>query len=521
MKKGKLMFVPVFLLAAVLLCAGCSRGKATTMQLMKTEGSVGITDAEKKSIEPKESLMLYSGYSMETEEASYAWINLDSVKLTKMDENSRVGIQKDGEKLEVQVDRGKLFFNVTEPLKEEETLDIHTSTMAVGIRGTCGWVNTEDKTHAQVSVLEGTVTVTAFGSGETVKVSDGETAEVVVSEDGEVTIRVTKFKERSIPRFVLDELEQDEELAGTILDASGLDVLNPPTEEELAREAYEEILEEYLDAQQNALPYDEYSENWEEMRGNLETNLANYPDLCTTYFNYYASGNYPLYHAYYDLDQNGTDELFIGVEWYGRTILLDVYAFDGEKAVSISGYEPDPEFEVEHSTVTGDGLFIDARGNGGMTSGIVYRLGPDGFTLERVTDENVPQGIYNQLDLSDHGGEITGLLQWAEMGTESPSGTEENINYDDYVGDFSSSQSGTSLGIQPNGGGYVLSVPRPGDPTHSDTYDLEVKDGAFQVVSWQTGRPVLILTPQEGELLVESTGEDEYLDYLSGRYSPR
>ena len=156
-----------------------------------------------------------------------------------------------------------------------------------------------------------------------------------------------------------------------------------------------------------------------------------------------------------------------------------------------------------------------------MTSGIVYRLGPDGFTLERVTDENVPQGIYNQLDLSDHGGEITGLLQWAEMGTESPSGTEENINYDDYVGDFSSSQSGTSLGIQPNGGGYVLSVPRPGDPTHSDTYDLEVKDGAFQVVSWQTGRPVLILTPQEGELLVESTGEDEYLDYLSGRYSPR
>ena len=120
MKKGKLMFVPVFLLAAVLLCAGCSRGKATTMQLMKTEGSVGITDAEKKSIEPKESLMLYSGYSMETEEASYAWINLDSVKLTKMDEDSRVGIQKDGEKLEVQVDRGKLFFNVTEPLKEEE-----------------------------------------------------------------------------------------------------------------------------------------------------------------------------------------------------------------------------------------------------------------------------------------------------------------------------------------------------------------------------------------------------------------
>ena len=37
---------------------------------------------------------LYSGYRVDTREDSYAWIDLDSVKLTKMDEGTEVEILK-------------------------------------------------------------------------------------------------------------------------------------------------------------------------------------------------------------------------------------------------------------------------------------------------------------------------------------------------------------------------------------------------------------------------------------------
>ena len=44
-----------------------------------------------------------------------------------------------------------------EPLAEDETFDIRYSTMVVGIRGTCGWVEVRDEEHMLVYILEGTV----------------------------------------------------------------------------------------------------------------------------------------------------------------------------------------------------------------------------------------------------------------------------------------------------------------------------------------------------------------------------
>ena len=85
-------------------------------------------------------MKLYNGYAMSTEKESFAWLNLDSVKLAKMDVDSQISITKRRNALEVMVDSGNLYFNIKEPLKEDETLDIRTSNMAVGIRGTCGWV---------------------------------------------------------------------------------------------------------------------------------------------------------------------------------------------------------------------------------------------------------------------------------------------------------------------------------------------------------------------------------------------
>ena len=215
-------------LALSLLLPSCGGGaSAATMRLRKTEGTVGVSDDGGKDVAPRDDLGLYSGYGVDTQTESYAWIDLDSVKLTKLDQDSEIAITKEGKELEIEVKSGSLFFNVTEPLADDETMDIRTSTMMVGIRGTCGWV-----TQDTAALLEGTVEVTA---GErSVTISTGEIA--VLTADGNIDVR--PFRAASVPDFVRAEFEEDSALAEAVLNASGLDVLDPPTDDPIRSITY-------------------------------------------------------------------------------------------------------------------------------------------------------------------------------------------------------------------------------------------------------------------------------------------
>ena len=240
-------------LALSLLLTSCGGGtSAATMHLRKTEGTVGVSDGDGKSVDPRENLGLYSGYGVDTSSESYAWIDLDSVKLTKLDQDSEIVITKEDKKLEIEVKAGSLFFNITQPLADDESMNIRTSTMAVGIRGTCGWVVSNGDQGAQLFLLEGTVEAEATATGERVQVSAGEMAEVTVNENGETEITVQPFAEEHIAPFVLTELENDTALSAAILEASGLDVLDPPDPDQRLRKAYQEII-----AQQTV--YDHYA----------------------------------------------------------------------------------------------------------------------------------------------------------------------------------------------------------------------------------------------------------------------
>lgn len=226
--RNKKRWGAAFALIFFLFCVSCQdSAKAATMHLVKAEGTVDVSDEEGAAVEMRENLGLYSGYRMETETESYAWINLDQVKLTKMDAESRAEIHKNGKQLEIFLHAGSLFFHVTEPLEEDETLEIHTSSMLVGIRGTCGWVECIDSSHARVYILEGTIECSAADeSGETVSVSGGEMAELI---NGEIT--VSPFDESQIPLFVREELLEDEALQRETDDAPG-----PETDDTSRRE---------------------------------------------------------------------------------------------------------------------------------------------------------------------------------------------------------------------------------------------------------------------------------------------
>ena len=192
----------LFLAALLLFLTACG-GKDTTaaaMHLRRAEGTVSVSDGDGKDIPVLDNLGLYSGYGVGTRAASRAWIDLDEVKLAKLDQNSEIAIRKEGKALDIELRSGSLFFNVTEPLADDETMNIRTSTMLVGIRGTCGWVEDNDGL-SRVYLLTGRVECSA--GGQTVQVSAGEMAELTAG--GELTVK--EFPEQDTPAFVREEVD--------------------------------------------------------------------------------------------------------------------------------------------------------------------------------------------------------------------------------------------------------------------------------------------------------------------------
>ena len=200
------------LLLTVLFCTACGgngskSASATTMRLERTEGSVSVSDDQGENVKLQEHLPLYSGYLTETVSASYAWINLDDVKLAKLDEDSRASVRKENKHLELTADQGSLFFHVTEPLEEDETMEIRTGTMVVGIRGTCGWVDSRSINSSSVYILEGTVTCELPDGCESVQISGGEMARVISDENGNMHLETKRFFREDIPPYVQAELD--------------------------------------------------------------------------------------------------------------------------------------------------------------------------------------------------------------------------------------------------------------------------------------------------------------------------
>ena len=211
--KQKNTSIFLFFLVLILLVPACgSKETAATMHLVRTEGAVSVNNTDGAPVALIENLGLYSGYGVATQGESYGWIDLDETKLAKMDEDSEVEIVKRDKLLELCVQSGGLFFNVTEPLAEDETMNIRTSTMLVGIRGTCGWVYVEDDSLMHVYLLRGKVECSVLGGDSNALASEmltaGQMARMTLSE-GTASIVVEDFSEQDIPAFVMTEVEED------------------------------------------------------------------------------------------------------------------------------------------------------------------------------------------------------------------------------------------------------------------------------------------------------------------------
>ncbi len=190
---------------------------ATTMRLLRIEGDVSLEESGKtKSV--KVDLRLHNDDALSTATKSLVSIGLDDTKIVTLDELSRAEFNQKGRKLNLHLTAGSLFFDVKKPLEEDETFDIHTSTMVVGIRGTSGWVSVKGE-HETLIVTDGVVHVIGTNpvTGETkeIDVYAGQRISTYLYNDREIDsimFELENITERQLPEFVLERLREDEEL---------------------------------------------------------------------------------------------------------------------------------------------------------------------------------------------------------------------------------------------------------------------------------------------------------------------
>ena len=253
LKKVNLKRVLCALLASAMVVvpvtpASAATARATTMKLEKAEGSVTLKTQNGSARKITNGMRLYNGNALSTASSSYAYISLDSTKAVKLDQNSSATLRQSGGQLELLVKSGKMFFNVSQPLTEKENMNVRTSTMVTGIRGTCGVVEYVNVNKSRLYLLEGKVTL---GSGENATtIYGGQTATVVLQpkketdnsgkpgdmnnpeKEKEQKVLVEKMTEKTVPVFAIAEIVSDPVLQEKITETTNLKI-----------EKLEEILE--------------------------------------------------------------------------------------------------------------------------------------------------------------------------------------------------------------------------------------------------------------------------------------
>ncbi len=255
---------------------------ASTMRLSETEGSVTVENASGKELTLRDNLRLYNGYSIATEQESYAYISLDKSKAAKLDASSAAEVSKSGKKLELNVTAGSLMFNVPVSLEADESMNIRTSSMVAGIRGTSGWVHVLGRYTTRVSVLEGSVTVSSHhpltGEPRSVTITGGQTVTIIdharaeqmtqelinqgtiveaniveaLTELGQV---VEALNEDSVPGFVAAAIASDPPLREEINNNSPLDA------DKIAENAEQKLREDQQEAKAQTLALEQQLEN--------------------------------------------------------------------------------------------------------------------------------------------------------------------------------------------------------------------------------------------------------------------
>jgi hypothetical protein len=220
------------IIGIVVACILLSRGYyAKTMRLLRIEGTVNIEDANGNARPVLNNVRFNSGEALSTGSDGLASVGLDDTKIVTLENDSRVEFTKSLNSLELNLTQGGLYFEVTEHLEPDETFDIRTSTMTVGIRGTSGYVFYDDDGRESLVITDGCVHVVATnpdtGEIRETDVHGGYRVKVYLydetREEGSIEFFLDELEEDEIPAFPLRMLAENPELLARVCEYTGWD----------------------------------------------------------------------------------------------------------------------------------------------------------------------------------------------------------------------------------------------------------------------------------------------------------
>ena len=124
---------------------------ANVMRLLNYEGEVYILDADGNARFLMENVRFNSGESLSTGAKAMASVSLDAAKILTLDSMTQVTFAKENNRMTLTLSSGRLLLDVQEKLDENESFDIQTSTMTVGIRGTVVYLTSFDGSEEEIN----------------------------------------------------------------------------------------------------------------------------------------------------------------------------------------------------------------------------------------------------------------------------------------------------------------------------------------------------------------------------------
>ena len=214
-------FIPIlsFALALTMLFSACSPSgssnnnaaqvtevTAKSMRLARIVPEVMLYDETGEQIQVQTDMRLFSGNEIQTGKEGKAGISLDDTKAATLGTDSDATLHQEGKALAMTLDKGEMYFSVSKPLDNDESFNISTSTMTMGIRGTSGYVAVVNDKECSVILTSGHATIVADGS--TQEIAAGQCVYVKYTDQG-VTFDLFDVSPEDYPLLLLQELGLD------------------------------------------------------------------------------------------------------------------------------------------------------------------------------------------------------------------------------------------------------------------------------------------------------------------------
>jgi hypothetical protein len=200
------------------------------MRLEKTVGDVRLTTSSGKESQIIQKMRLNNGDDIKSASKSYAYISLDDSKAVKLDAQSEAVVKKNNKKLEVVLESGNLLFNVDRTLGSDESFEIKSATMTMGIRGTCAQIQKKSESVTTVCLLDGTLECTLTdnrtGKCQSIRLNPGDYADFCAGDGypdgGQILTR--KITISDLRGFSLQYILEHPDVAQKIYEQTGIDL---------------------------------------------------------------------------------------------------------------------------------------------------------------------------------------------------------------------------------------------------------------------------------------------------------